>query len=229
VTVARPRGRRLDLVQSLHASTKRNYIARVVEHDKAECAAVASQFGADYWDGDRRFGYGGYQYDGRWASLAARLAAEYGLRAGQRVLDVGCGKGYLLYELTQAVPGIHAVGLDISRYALDHAKPEIADRLIAGDAAALPFDDGSFDLVVSLGTLHNLPIAGLFAAIGEIERVMTADGRAYVMVESYRDEREKANLLYWQLTCRSFYSVDDWAWIYTHLGYRGDYGFIFFT
>jgi protein-L-isoaspartate(D-aspartate) O-methyltransferase len=229
VTIAQPRGRRLDLVQSLHASTKRDYIARVVEHDKAECAMVASQFGADYWDGERRFGYGGYHYDGRWATLAERLAGEYGLRAGQRVLDVGCGKGYLLYELTRTVPGIEIVGLDISRYALDHAKPEVAESLVEGDAAALPFADASFDLVVSLGALHNLPISGLFAAIGEIERVTKPTGGAYVMVESYRDEREKANLLYWQLTCKSFYGVDEWAWIYAHLGYRGDYGFIFFT
>jgi len=229
VTLAEPRGRRLDLVQSLHASTKRDYIARVVEHDKAESAMVASQFGADYWDGDRRFGYGGYRYDGRWAALAERLASEYDLRAGQRVLDIGCGKGYLLYELTRIVPGIEITGLDISRYALEHAKPEVAERLVEGDAAALPFADGSFDLVVSLGALHNLAIAGLFAAIGELERVTAPGGNAYVMVESYRDEREKANLLYWHLTCRSFYSVDDWAWIYTHLGYRGDYGFIFFT
>ena len=95
-------------------------------------------------------------------------------------------------------------------------------------AAALPFDEGAFDLVVSLGTLHNLGIADLWSALAEIERVGIATAK-YVMVESYRDEREKANLLYWQLTCRSFYSVSDWEWVYGRVGYRGDYGFIFFT
>ena len=220
-------GVRIDLVQSLHASTKRDYRARVLEHDKAECAAVAGQFGAAYWDGERRFGYGGYRYDGRWRPLAQALAERYGLRAGSRVLDVGCGKGYLLYELAQAVPGIDVTGLDVSAYALEHAKEEVRDRLVAGHAAALPFADDAFDLVVSLGTLHNLPLGELWSALGEIERVSRA--AKYVMVESYRDEREKANLLYWQLTCKSFYSVEDWEWLYRRAGYRGDYGFIFFT
>lgn len=226
---ATPRGRRLDLVQTLHASTKRDYVARVVEHDKAASAEVATQYGADYWDGERRYGYGGYRYDGRWAPLAERLAAEYNLRAGQHVLDIGCGKGFLLYELMRAVPGIEVTGLDISRYAITHSKEEVADRLVEGSAAALPFADNSFDFVVSLGTLHNLGVSDLFAAISEIERVLVPSGQAYTMVESFRDEREKANLLYWQLTCRSFYSTDDWAWLYARLGYRGDYGFIFFT
>jgi SAM-dependent methyltransferase len=228
-TAATPRGRRVDFAQTLHASTKRDYVARVVEHDKAESSAVASQFGADYWDGDRRYGYGGYRYDGRWAPLAARLVAEYGLKPGGRVLDVGCGKGYLLYELMQAVPGLEVAGLDISAYAIEHAKEELRGRLVEGSAAALPFGDDSFDLVISLGTLHNLGVGELFSALAEIDRVTVPGGNGYVMVESYRNEREKANLLYWQLTCHSFYSVEDWAWIYARLGYRGDYDFIFFT
>lgn len=220
-------GERFDLVQALSASTKRDYVARVVEHDKAESAAVAGKFGPEYWDGDRRFGYGGYKYDGRWRPLAEDLARRYGLKAGSRVLDVGCGKGYLLYELTQAVPGIEVTGLDISTYAIEHAKEEIRDRLVAGDAAKLPFADRSFDFVVSLGTFHNLRVADLFAALAEVERVRTGD--AYVMVEGYRNEREKANLLYWQLTCKSFYSDEDWAWVFRKAGYTGDFGFIFFT
>ena len=222
-------GRWIDLVQTLHASTKRDYIARVVESDKAECSAVASLYGADYWDGDRKYGYGGYRYDGRWAPLAQRLVQEYDLQPGHRVLDIGCGKGYLLYELSRAVEGLVVTGIDVSRYAIENAKPEVAGHIIEGTAAALPFADDAFDFVVSLGTLHNLGVADLSAAIGEIDRVTTYDGRGYVMVESYRDDREKANLLYWQLTCRSFYSVDDWAWLYARLGYRGDYGFIYFT
>ncbi len=220
-------GERLDIVQSLHASTKRDYRARVNDFEKAACAEIAGQFGFDYWDGERQYGYGGYRYDGRWRALAQTLVDRYGLTASSRVLDVGCGKGYLLYEFTQIVPGIDVRGIDISAYGIANAKEEIRDRLVVGNASDLPFGEGEFDLVVSLGTLHNLPIADLWRALEEIERV----GRAakYVMVESYRDEREKANLLYWQLTCKSFYSVDDWAWLYARAGYRGDYGFIFFT
>jgi SAM-dependent methyltransferase len=219
-------GRRLDLIQSLHASTARDYVGRVTAHDKAACAEVACRFDREYWDGPREYGYGGYRYDGRWRPIAERLAELYGLRAGSRVLDVGCGKGFLLYELTQAVRGIEVAGLDVSAYAIANAKPEIRPSLITGGAHALPFESKSFDLVISLATLHNLPIMDLWSSLHEIERVSRGNG--YVMVESYRDEREKMNLLYWQLTCKSFYSVLDWEWIFSQASYSGDYGFIFF-
>jgi SAM-dependent methyltransferase len=217
----------LDFVQALHSSTKRDYVGRVTGFDKATAAELAQKWGVEYWDGDRATGYGGYRYDGRWRPIAERLAAHYGLRPGMRVLDVGCGKGFLLHELTQAVPGLEVHGLDISRYGIEHAKDEVKPFLQVGHAKSLPFEDRSFDFVVSLATLHNLQIADLFSALAEIGRV-TKDGRGYVMVESFRNEREKANLLYWQLTCRSFYAVDDWLWIFRHAGYRGDYGFIYF-
>lgn len=219
-------GERIDFTQTLHASTSRDYVARVVQHDKAESAAVANQFGYDYWDGDRRYGYGGYKYDGRWLPIATAMAQHYKLSEGNRVLDVGCGKGFLLHEFMQAVSGITVAGLDVSTYALENALEDVKPTLSLGTAAALPYPNKSFDLTVSLGTLHNLGAADLFSALAEIERV---SHRSYVMVESYRNEREKANLLYWQLTCRSFYSVEDWEFIFRRAGYSGDYGFIFFT
>jgi len=219
-------GKRIDFTAQLHSATKRDYVARVVEHDKAESSAVASQFGAEYWDGDRRYGYGGYTYDGRWRSVAEAIAGHYALSAGDRVLDVGCGKGFLLYELTQAVPGLEVAGLDISAYAIEHAKEEVRPFIQHGSAVRLPYDDSSFDCVLSLGTLHNLGVSDLWSALREIDRVSRRD--AYVMVESYRNEREKANLLYWQLTCRSFYSTVDWEWIFQTAGYGGDFGYIFF-
>lgn len=217
----------LDFNQALHASTKRDYVGRVVDHDKAACAEVARRFGADYWDGERCYGYGGYSYDGRWRPIAQRMVDHYGLTADSRILDVGCGKGYLLYEFTQILPGVTIAGLDVSDYAIETAKPEVKSSLRVGDARDLPYETDSFDFVVSLGTLHNLPLEGVWQAVEEIERV--GRGAKYIMVESFRDEREKANLLYWQLTCLSFHSPESWRWLYERAGYTGDYGFIFFT
>ncbi|MDP6623189.1 MAG: class I SAM-dependent methyltransferase [Alphaproteobacteria bacterium] len=216
----------LDFVGSLHGATARDYLERVNSHDKAACSETAIQWGADYWDGDRCFGYGGYHYDGRWLPVAEAIAAHYGIKPGMTILDVGCGKGFLLHEFTRAVPGVKIVGLDISEYAVAHAKPEVQPFLSTGSAVDLPFEDNSADFVVSLGTLHNLYAYDLQTALQEIERV--GRGSAYVMIESYRNEREKANLLYWQLTCRAFHTPEEWEWIFAQAGYRGDYGCIFF-
>lgn len=224
--VADALGERIDFVQALHSSTKRDYVARVTEFDKSQCAEVACKFDREYWDGERQYGYGGYRYDGRWRPIAERMAQHYGLKPGMRVLDVGCGKGFLLYEFTQAVPGISVAGIDVSSYAVENAKEEVRSGLQVGSASKLPFEDKSFDLVVTLATLHNLGLGDLWSAVSEIERV--GRGGKYIMVESYRNQREKANLLYWQLTCKSFYSTDDWEWLFRKAGYSGDYGFIFF-
>ena len=220
-------GSEIDFIGKLHRRTERDYVGRVVEFDKAKCAEVAKQFGEAYWDGPRQYGYGGYVYDGRWRVVAEDFAKHYGLVSGMRVLDVGCGKGFLLYELTQVVPGLEVAGIDISQYGIEHAKEEVRPHLKVADARDLPFDDDSFDFVFSLATLHNLKIFDLCAAIAEIVRVSRGD-LGYLMVESYRSEREKMNLLYWQLTCESFYSPEEWAWLYKSNGYDGDYGFIYF-
>lgn len=217
----------IDFFSKLHNSTKRDYIKRVVENDKAKCAAIAKKYGKDYWDGDRACGYGGYHYDGRWLPLAKQIASHFGIKPGDRILDIGCGKGYLLYEFTQAVEGVEVVGVDISTYALENSKPEIKGNLQFASADKLPFDDDCFDVVVSLGALHNLPISQIFEGVKEIERV----GRGHkkiIMLESWRSERERANLLYWQLTCESFHDVENWEWIYKQCNYSGDWGFIFF-
>lgn len=217
----------IDFLGVNHNSTKRDYVGRVTAFDKAECAEKAKQWGADYWDGERQFGYGGYKYDGRWRSVAEAMIAQYGLTAKDRILDVGCGKGYLLYEFTQLLPGIDVVGLDISDYAIDNAKPEIKDKLQIGSAIDLPFESDSFDYVFSLITFHNLYIYDLMSAVKEVERV--GKNHKYIAVESYRNEREKANLLYWQLTCEAFYTPEEWKWLYQEAGYAGDYGFIYFV
>ena len=218
--------REIDFLAKYQKATHRDYIARVTAHDKAECAAIAKQWGKEYWDGERQFGYGGYRYDGRWRAVADDIARHYGLKAGDRVLDIGCGKAFLLYELTQAVPGIEVAGIDISDYGIGNAKAEMQPVLQVGRAENLPYASASFDLVLSINTFHNLEIFDLEKAIKEMERVGRKD--KWLCVESFRSEEEKAHFLYWQLTCMSFYSPRSWAWLYEKWGYSGDYGFIFF-
>lgn len=216
----------IDFIEQVHTSTKRDYIGRVVQADKAECAKIAKQFGYDFFDGDRKYGYGGYKYDGRWRPVAEKLAEHYKLKAGQKVLDIGCGKAHLLYELTQTVSGIEVVGMDISEYAITHTVKDIEPFLIKGEAQNLPFENNSFDLVISLNALHNLKVYDLKKAIQDIERI--SRGNSYIVVESFRNDREEVNMLYWQLTCASYYSVDEWEWLYKEWGYTGDYSFVFF-
>lgn len=216
----------LDFISGIHNATKRNYVQRVVEYDKATCATISKQFGKDYFDGDRRYGYGGYKYDGRWRPFAEKLISHYGLKAGDKVLDIGCAKGFLVHDFMQALPGLEAAGLDISEYAIANAMPEAKPFLRVGKAAELPYPDRHFDLVVSVNTLHNLVLPDLFKALREIERL----GRRhkFIVMDSYRNEREKVNLMYWQLTCECFFTPAEWEWIFQQTGYTGDWDFVFF-
>lgn len=219
-------GRLLNIVTPLHKATKRDYVARMMD-DKVNCMLKAKEYEGDYWDGDRRYGYGGYKYiPGRWKPVAQALIDIYGLKSDARILDVGCGKGYLLYELKLLLPDAHIVGFDISKYGLANAKEEIRDNLFRYRAQdAYPFGDKSFDLVISLTTLHNLRLFELKTALQEIERV---GKNKYVMLESYRNELELFNLECWALTAESFFDAAEWIWLYEHYGYTGDYEFIYF-
>jgi SAM-dependent methyltransferase len=216
----------MNFVTPLHRSTKRDYLARMVD-DKVHCMLKAKEYEQDYWDGDRRYGYGGYKYlPGRWKPVAEALIKTYGLKAGSRVLDVGCGKGFLLYEMQLLEPGLELVGFDISKHGLASKLPELKANLFPYRAQdRYPFGDKHFDLVISLGCLHNLRIFELQTALSEIERV----GRqGYIMLESYRSELELFNLQCWALTCESFFDTAEWIWLYRHFGYTGDYEFIYF-
>jgi SAM-dependent methyltransferase len=218
-------GHLLNLVTPLHKRTKRDYLARMVD-DKVHCMLKAKEYERDYWDGDRRYGYGGYRYDGRWKPVAQHLIDHYELGATARILDVGCGKAHLLYELKQLLPEADVTGFDISRHGLADAPEAIRPHLFRYRAQdAYPWGDRHFDLVLSLGTLHNLRVFELESAVREIERV----GRQkYIMVESYRNELEQFNLQCWALTAEAFFDTAAWIWLYRHFGYTGDYEFIYF-
>jgi len=219
-------GKELQLVTPLHLQTNRDCLARMVD-EKVHCMKIARQYEADYWDGDRRYGYGGYKYiPNRWRPVAEGLIKEYGLKNGSKVMDVGCGKGYLLYEMQLIEPGIEFYGIDISEHALANSKEEIRPFLKRHRAEDnFSFNDNEFDLVISLGTLHNLRLPQLELAIKEISRV---GKKGYIMVESYRNEEELFNLECWALTAESLLSVDEWIWCFERFNYSGDYEFIYF-
>jgi len=219
-------GRLLNIVSSLHKATKRDCLARMVD-DKVKCMLKAKEYEADYWDGDRRFGYGGYKYlPGRWKPVAQAMIDLYGLKAGSRVLDVGCGKAFLLYEMQLIEPGLELAGFDISKHGLASVHPELKANLFRYRAQdRYPWGDKHFDLVISLATLHNLKLFELQTALGEIQRV---GKQGYVMLESFRNEQEMFNLECWALTAETILDTATWIWLCNHFGYTGDYEFIYF-
>jgi protein-L-isoaspartate(D-aspartate) O-methyltransferase len=164
--------------------------------------------------------------EGRWEKVARLMAAHYGIKPGDKILDVGCGKGFLLFDFTKVVPGVEVYGIDISEYAIENCKEEVKERLQVANATALPFPDHHFDFVFTLNTLHNLHNYDLDKALCEIERVGKHD--KYICVESYRNEVEKANLLYWQVTCETFCTPKEWEWWFEQTSDTGDYSFIYF-
>ncbi len=221
-------GNLVELVTPLHKRTTRDYLARMND-DKVHCMEVSRQYGKDYWDGDRRYGYGGYKYDGRWKPLAQRLIDRYRLTNKSRVLDVGCGKGHLLHELKTFLPELQVTGFDISNHGMEDAPESVRQRLQWGRAESHGtyqyYGDEFFDLVLSINVLHNLKRHELPIALKEIERV---GKEAYICVESYRNGLEQFNLQCWALTCWAFYDTDEWVSAYREYGYTGDYEFIFF-
>lgn len=219
--------RNKNFITKIHNSTKRNYIDRMVD-DKVHCMKIAKKFAFDYWDGKRRYGYGGYKYiPGRLASVALKIIKNYQLNNSSKILDVGCGKGYLLYEIKKILPKINIYGFDISSYAIKNSKKEIKKYLFKFDARKkFPFQNNYFDLAISFGTLHNFKLPDLKKSVKEIQRVSK---KKYIMVESFRNDQELFNLQCWALTCQTFFSVSEWIWFYNYLGYTGDYEFIFFN
>jgi len=202
-----------------YPKAKRNIKARMAH--KEDNRRIALQFGKEYFDGTREQGYGGYRYDGRWIPIAEDMVKHFGLKQGDRVLDVGCGKGFLVKDLMKVCPGLEVFGLDISEYAVLHCEPEVVGRLHVGNAMQLPFPDKSFDAVIAINTVHNLERAGCVEALKEIERV--SRGKSYVQVDAYRSEEERQIFEDWMLTARTYGKPSDWEKILHEAGYTGDY------
>lgn len=209
----------IDLLKAL-PKTKRNIQKRSDAKDPA-VVAIAKQYGEMYWDGPREYGYGGYRYDGRWRLVAKDLIAHFELKPGMRVLDVGCGKGFLVKDLMLECPGLEVFGLDISLYALLNCEQEVVGRLHLGTAEKIPFPNGSFDCVISLNTIHNFSRSRAINAIKEIQRL--SNGRAFVQVDSYFTPEQKEIFESWVLTAEFHDYPDGWLKVYEEAGYTGDY------
>jgi SAM-dependent methyltransferase len=199
---------------------RRNVCARA-EAKTAEIIAISREYGELYFDGPRTYGYGGYRYDGRWIPVAEDMVKHFALKPGDRVLDVGCAKGFLVKDLLKVCPGLEVFGLDISEYALMKCEPEVVGRLHLGNATKLPFPDNSFQTVISLNTVHNLERPELIAALREIERL--APGRGFVQVDSYRTPEQKVLFEEWVLTAKFHDYPDGWISLFKEAGYTGDY------
>lgn len=213
-------GREIDLLVN-YPKTKRNVDERGATKTE-EDRAVARQFGKDFFDGDRRHGYGGFSYQARfWQPVIPTFQSHWDLTPSSSVLDVGCGKGFMLYDFQKLIPGITVKGVDISEYAIENAMPEMKPHLQVANATKLPFANKSFDVVISINTVHNLERDELAVALQEIERV--SRGKSYVTVDAYRTEEEKRRMYNWNLTARTIMSVDEWENFFQDVGYTGDY------
>jgi len=199
---------------------KRNVGARATAKTD-EHIRISRLYGELYFDGPREYGYGGYRYDGRWVPVAQDMIAHFALRPGDRVLDVGAAKGFLVKDFMKAMPGLEAFGLDVSRYALMHCEPEAIGRLHLGTALDLPFPDDSFKAAICLNTAHNFERADCIRCLQELQRV--SGGRAFVQVDSYRTPEQKAVFEDWVLTAKFHDYPDGWIKLFKEAGYTGDH------
>ena len=220
------KNKELNFVNKNHSLTKRNYLERMI-NSKVKCMIEAKKYSKNYWDGSRKYGYGGYRYiPNRWTSVAKKIIKKFKLKNNSSILDIGCGKAFLLYEIKKILPNIHISGFDISRYAIQKAPEEIRQNLFVHKAQdKYPFIKKKFDLAMSLGCFHNLELNDLKKALKEMQRVSK---KSYIMVESYRNEKELFNLQCWALTCESFFSKKEWIWIFKEFNYNQNYEFIYF-
>src|SRR3972149_5183119 len=203
-----------------HPKTVRDYNKRSLEKTP-DIVRLAKEFGKDFFDGDRKCGYGGYKYDGRWKTVVKRMKDYYNLPEKAAILDIGCAKGFMLHDFKEFMPNCTVAGIDVSTYAIENAMSSGKPFLKVASADSLPYPDKSFDLVVSINSIHNLPINRLKIALKEIQRV--SRGNSYITIDAWRNEKERENLFKWVLTAETMMHVDDWKKLFEGVGYTGDY------
>jgi len=213
-------GQEIDLLVN-YPKAKRNVEARGQEKT-AEDRAIARKFGEEFFDGDRKNGYGGFSYNSRfWPPVVPTIKDYFSLNSDSSLLDVGCAKGFMLHDIAKFIPGITLKGIDISEYAITHAIEDMQKNVKVADARKLPFEDNSFDVVISINTVHNLEKDELAKALQEIERV--SKGKSFITVDAYNSDEEKERMYAWNLTAKTIMSVDEWVDFFAEVGYSGDY------
>lgn len=213
-------GREVDLLKN-YPKAKRDLAARLDEKTD-QVRAIARRFDQEFFDGDRKYGYGGFSYSPKyWEPVIPDLESHFGSLKGKSVLDVGCAKGFMLFDMVRMIPAVKVAGLDVSRYAIENSLPQVKPHVVVGDAKSLPYASASFDLVISINTVHNLELAECKLALKEISRV--SKGSAFITVDAYSNEVEKERMMAWNLTAKTILSVDDWKNLFIEVGYEGDF------
>jgi len=213
-------GQEIDLLVN-YPKTKRDLTQRVNEKTE-EDRAIARQFGEAFFDGDRRHGYGGFSYFPRfWQPVIPTFQSHFSLTSISSLLDVGSAKGFMLHDLQELVPGITVRGVDISDYAIANTLETVRDFVSVADAQDLPFEDDSFDVVISINTIHNLVQSECGKALQEIERV--SRGQSFITVDAYRTDEEYERMQAWNLTAKTILHVEEWKAFFKEVGYTGDY------
>ncbi len=213
-------GKEIDLLVN-YPKTKRDVKGRRAEKTK-EHRAIARKFGKDFFDGSREVGYGGFNYFTRfWQPVIPTFQKHFGLTADSSVLDVGCAKGFMMHDLAELIPGITVRGIDISEYAIENAIEDMKPFVELGNAVNLPFENNSFDVVISITTVHNLEREDCAKALQEVERV--SRGKSFVTLDAYRNNEEKKLMEAWNLTAKTMMHVDEWQEFFKEVGYTGDF------
>ena len=184
--------------------------------------ALARKFGKEFFDGDRDYGYGGFNYNPKyWQPVIPDFKQQYGLSSNNKILDVGCAKGFMMHDFLKIIPGIKINGIDVSKYAIENCMASVKDFVSVANANKLPFEDNSFDLIISINTIHNLDLDECINSIKEIQRV--SKKHSYITVDAYNNDAEKKRMYDWNLTAKTIMSVDSWKKLFKEIGYEGDY------